>query len=201
MGTRGAPGPRRCRPGSAYDRGGLYPRRMDFDLDQTLAILDRTPVITRAWLDGLPVEWQEASEGEGKWTPLDILGHLLHCEEDDWMPRTRILLEHGEARAFDAFDPEGFRARYPHMRFVERQMRFATERAANMVELRGLELTDAELDKRGTHPVFGPVTLREMLATWTVHDLTHLAQMARVMCRFYGGNVGPWKQFLPILQR
>src|SRR5437868_117844 len=146
---------------------------MDFELARTLEILERTPSTLERLLDGLPDDWVLQNEGPDTWSPYDILGHLAHGERNDWIPRVRMILEHGEGRSFTPFDRfaqfEESKGKSLHQLLAE----FAQLRQANLTELHELHLTSADMQKRGTHPAFGPVTLAQLLATWTVHDLSH----------------------------
>ncbi len=174
---------------------------MDFQLDHAIAVLERTPGTLRAWLDGLPKEWTRSNEGAGSWNAFDIVGHLIHGEETDWIPRLEIILEHGESRPFDPFDRFAQLRKNKGRDLQELLDRFAEARERNLQILRGHDLTREQLDRTGTHPELGRVTARQLLATWVVHDLGHLAQIGRVMARAYGDQVGPWKAFTPILGR
>ncbi|MBA3445751.1 MAG: DinB family protein [Gemmatimonadales bacterium] len=172
---------------------------MNFSLDDGLAILSRTPAVLRAWLWELPDSWTKATEDADSWSPYDIVGHLIHGEQTDWIIRTEILLTHGEGRAFTPFDRfaqfEASRGRTLH----ELLEAFAQLRAANLTRLESLGVTLEDLDRRGLHPELGPVTLGELLATWVAHDLSHIAQIARVMGRQYADAAGPWRAYLPML--
>lgn len=174
---------------------------MNFDLEDSLAILERTPATLAALLAGAPPVWVDANEGPGTWSAFDIVGHLVHGEETDWIPRARIIMHSGEARAFDPFDRfamiEASRGKTLGLLLDA----FAERRARNLATLRAWRLTPADLDRRGTHPAFGAVTMRELLATWVVHDLGHVAQIARVMAKRYAADVGPWVEYLPVLAR
>ncbi len=173
---------------------------MEFDLDEALEILNRTPATLRALLEDLPAGWTANDEGPDTWSPYDVLGHLIHGEKTDWIARARMILDHGEERTFEPFD------RFAQLRaadgksLTEQLDLFARLRARNLETLRSFELTTAQLELRGVHPDFGTVTLRQLLATWVVHDLGHIAQISRVMAKQYGGLVGPWKAYLPVLQ-
>ncbi len=177
---------------------------MTAEVAEAAAVLERTPAILVAWLRGLPEAWLDArTEGPESFSPRDVLGHLIGGERTDWIPRARIILEHGEARAFDPFDRFAFR-REGEGRPVEALLdEFARLRAANLDTLRGLQLTAADLERRGRHPdaSIGLVTLGQLLSTWVVHDLSHLGQIARVMGKRYAEAVGPWKAYLPMLKR
>lgn len=171
------------------------------DPKRAFDILERTPRIVRGMLEGLDETWLHANEGPDTWSPFDIVAHYIQGEEDDWVPRFRIMLEHGEARPFEPFDRFAFIERYAGMDLDQRLRRFEELRDESLMFLRLQRLDDAQLAIRGTHPEFGPVTFGEMLATWTVHDLTHIAQMVRVMCKQNTAAVGPWSAYLPILGR
>jgi hypothetical protein len=169
-------------------------------LDRTIALLTRTPAALDALLRGLPDPWIRANEGENTWSAFDVVGHLIHCERTDWMPRARIILEFGETRPFDPFD------RWGHVQAVEGKSvgelldDLARERAANLDELRGWNLTDGDLANRGRHPALGTITLGELLAAWAAHDLNHLHQIARVMAIQYREEVGPFRQYMGVMQ-
>jgi uncharacterized damage-inducible protein DinB len=169
-------------------------------LDQTIALLTRPPAALDALLRDLPDAWTRANEGENTWSAYDVVGHLIHCDHTDWMARARILLEFGETRPFDPFD------RWGHVKAVEGKSfgqlldDLASVRAANLAELRGWNLTETDLAKRGRHPALGTVTLGELLATWAAHDLNHLHQMARVMAYQYREDVGPFRQYLGVMR-
>lgn len=172
---------------------------MLFRVPQALAQLERTPGLLRAWFGGLPDPWLRLNEGPDTFTPRDILAHLIHGERTDWMVRIRTLLEHGEACPFEPFDRNGFLAEAKDWTLEALLEEFEALRCANLRELASLGLVESDLNRCGTHPLFGKVTLRELLAAWVVHDLDHLAQAARVMAKGYTANVGPWINFMPIL--
>lgn len=169
------------------------------NLDEARAVLTRTPEILRAWLADLPAAWLETAEGEGTFCPRDVLGHLIHGEQTDWMPRVRIIMASGDARPFERFDRHGYRGA-PDATVGELLREFAALRAASLAELRRFGLTQDHMTSKGLHPDLGPVTLGQLLATWTVHDLNHLGQIARVMSRRYTEAVGPWREYLGILR-
>jgi hypothetical protein len=174
---------------------------MDFELAKALEILERTPAMLERLLDGLSDDWVLRNEGPDSWSPYDVIGHLIEGEESNWMPRAQMILEHGETQAFKPFDRIAQFEKSKGKSLHEMLGEFAQLRRACLAELRRLNLTPADLEKRGTHPAFGAVTLGELLATWAVHDLSHIAQIARVMCRQCSEAVGPWKEYLPILRR
>ena len=172
----------------------------EFNLGDAVAVLTRTPATLDALLRGLPGMWVHSNEGDDTWSAFDVMGHLVYAERTDWMPRVRILLESGEARAFDPFD------RFAQMK-GERESsldqlldEFGRLRRENLMALGALHLEQESLQRRGRHPALGVVTLAELLATWVVHDLTHLHQISRVMAYQYGESVGPWRAYLGVLQ-
>jgi hypothetical protein len=174
---------------------------MEFDLNAGTAVLARTPATLRAMLSGLPAEWTDATEGPETWSPYIIVGHLIHGERTDWIPRARIILEQRSDRRFTPYDR--------FAQFRESQGKSLTDlldefdelRGANLATLAGWQLTDAQLALEGEHPEFGAVTLRQLLATWVVHDLGHIVQVARVMAKQYRDPIGPWRAYLPIVDR
>ena len=174
---------------------------MDFDLTSGIAILERTPSTLRSLLDGLPGEWIDATEGPDTWSSYVIVGHLIHGERTDWISRAEIILAQGPSRRFTPYD------RFAQFRESKGRSlgdlldEFARLRAANLDTLASWHLTEAQLALEGEHPEFGAVTLRQLLATWVVHDLGHVAQTARVMAKQYGSAVGPWRAYLPIVTR
>jgi len=173
--------------------------RRAFALDEATAVLARTPATLDAMLRGLPDGWIQAHEGGETWSPFDVIGHLIHGEQTDWVPRARIILEHGEARAFDKFD------RFAQFELSQGRTldslldEFAVLRRANLRDLAALEITEADLDRRGAHPGLGVVTLGQLLATWVAHDLDHVVQVARVLARQYSDAVGPWRAYLRVI--
>jgi len=168
-------------------------------LEESLAVLTRTPAVLDAMLRDLPDAWTEATEGAGTWSPYDVIGHLIQGERTDWMPRLRIILEHGTSRPFESFDREAqFREsdRKPLPAMLDE---FGALRRENLATLRALNLQNAHFELQGTHPSLGPVTLRQLIATWTAHDLGHVVQVSRVMARRYKQEVGPWAGFLSVM--
>jgi transposase len=175
------------------------PYRRTFALREATALLAATPRTLEALVGGLPDGWTDAREAEATWSPAEVVAHLIHCERTDWMPRLRIILEHGEARAFDPFDRDAD-LQQANPRSVHPLLDELTElRAHNVATLKALELTDADLERRGTHPEFGPVTARQLLATWVAHDFDHVMQIARVVGRQYTEEVGPWSAYLRVI--
>jgi hypothetical protein len=174
---------------------------MSFDLDDSFDILERTPKVVSALLRGTSPEWHTLSEGPSTWSAYDVVGHLIHGEETDWVPRARIILEHGDRRAFEPFDRFAQLTRFEGWSLDRLLDRFTELRAANLAVVRGWNLGDAQLSLRGRHPELGPVNLRELLATWAVHDLNHLVQIGRVMAKRYTEEVGSWRAYLSVLNR
>jgi hypothetical protein len=173
--------------------------RRSFALEEAVAILARTPGTLDAMLRGLGDGWIAANEGENTWSPLDVVGHLIHGERTDWMPRARIILEHGESRAFDKFDRFAQFAASEGPTLDRLLDEFAELRQDNLRALAGMGLTGTDLDRRGQHPELGVVTLRQLLATWVAHDLDHVVQISRVLARQYSNEVGPWTAYLRII--
>jgi hypothetical protein len=172
---------------------------MRFELSDALVVLERTPRVLRGLLAGLPDVWSRATEGPDTWSPFDVVGHLIHGERTDWLPRTEIILREGESRPFPPFDRFAQFEASRGKRLEELLDTFAELRAANLDRLRGFGLTASDLARRGRHPEFGPVTLEQHLATWVAHDLSHIGQIVRVMGRSYADAVGPWRAYLPML--
>jgi uncharacterized damage-inducible protein DinB len=173
---------------------------VNFTLSDALPALRRTPAVLHAWLWDLPGVWITSNEGPDTWSPYDIVGHLIHGERTDWIPRAELLLAYGESRPFTPFDRF---AQFKDSRgksLRELLDTFTELRAQNLARLESLRLTPADLERRGRHPELGPVTLGQLLATWVAHDLNHIGQIARVMGRQYTDAVGPWLAYLPLLE-
>jgi hypothetical protein len=173
----------------------------EFDLVSGTAVLERTPATLRAMLLGLPANWIEATEGPETWSPYDIVGHLIHGERTDWMVRAELILAQGAQRRFEPFDRFGQFKESDGKAVADLLDEFARLRAKNLVTLASWRLTDSQLSLQGEHPAFGLVTLRQLLATWVAHDLGHIAQAARVMAKQYREAVGPWREYLPVMDR
>jgi len=173
--------------------------RRPFVMTEGVAILARTPGTLDAMLRGLPEGWIAANEGDNTWSPFDVVGHLIHGERTDWMPRARIILEQGESRTFDTFDRFAQFAASDGRTLDNLLDEFARLRRENLRELANWHLTNADLDRCGRHPAFGLVTLRQLLATWVAHDLDHVIQISRVLARQYSSEVGPWTAYLRII--
>jgi hypothetical protein len=173
--------------------------RRSFVMEEAIAILARTPETLDALLRGLPDGWIVANEGGDTWSPFDVIGHLIHGERTDWVPRAKMILERGEERAFDTFDRFAQFSQSEGRTLAGLLDELATLRRENLRELTALRLTDADLESRGRHPVLGIVTLRQLLATWVAHDLDHVVQISRVLARQYSDEVGPWRAYLRII--
>ncbi len=172
--------------------------RVDFSLDHGRAVLRRTPETLRALLSGLPDGWLTGNEGPGTWSPYQVVGHLVHVEEVDWIDRTKVILEHGTDRVFEPVDREAGFTRFAGWSLEQLLERFDELRDANLRSLSEL-VGPEDLARRGVHPTFGEVTLGQLLATWVVHDLNHLGQIAKAEAKQYRDAVGPWREFLPIV--
>ncbi len=170
-----------------------------FSLPASIEVLRATPAVLRTWLGGLGGTWTHAREGPDTFSPFDVVGHLVDGEETDWMPRARRILTEGGARPFEPYDRFRHRARNAGRPLEALLSEFERLRAANLGELESWSLSERDLDRTGTHPEFGTVTLRQLLATWVVHDLGHLAQVARVMAKQYREEIGPWAAYLPVV--
>lgn len=168
-------------------------------ITDALAVLERTPSVLDAQLRDLPDPWLRCREGEGTWNAFDVVGHLIHGEKTDWIPRLRIILEEGKGRAFEPFDRFAQLDSDRGRSIGELLDEFASLRRTNLATLRDLELQAEDLDREGLHPELGVVSLRQLLSTWMVHDLGHLGQIARVMAKRYADRVGPWRAYLPVL--
>lgn len=172
---------------------------VDFDLRLSIDVLERTPATVRALLQDVDQKLARGTEGPDTFSPFDNIGHLIDGEETDWMPRARIILAQGANRRFEPYDRFRHRARNATRTLDSLLDEFARLRAANLRELESWNLTEAQLDLPGEHPSLGPVTLRQLLSAWVVHDLGHIAQVARVMAKQYRAEVGPWVPYLPVL--
>ena len=173
---------------------------MEHNLGHTIDILSRTPITLNVFLRDLPEEWTHRNEGGDSWSAYDIVGHLIHGEKTDWLPRTRRLLEHGEAVPFDTFDRLAQFKNSKGKTLPRLLDEFARLREENISALRALNLKPADFAKCGKHQMLGTVTLSQLLATWAAHDLSHLHQLSRVMAHQYREAVGPWTKFLGVTQ-
>ncbi|MES2523546.1 MAG: DinB family protein [Gemmatimonadota bacterium] len=174
---------------------------MPFALDDAIAVLERTPRTLRALLDGLPEPWTTGTEGPDTWSPHEVVAHLRHADRTTWLVRARIIHKEGGSRPFPVFDREGQRTDDMDAPMTELLDSFERERSENVRTLRSWQLGSADLARTGTHPAFGTVTLGELLATWTAHDLSHLTQITRTMAKQYREAVGPWRAYLSVMDR
>jgi DinB superfamily len=173
---------------------------MEHNLQHTMALLARTPASLNALLRDLPEQWTLRNEGGNTSNAFDVIGHLIHGERTDWMPRAKRILEFGESRAFDPFDRRAQERESRRKSLSELLDEFAQLRSGNLATLRALNLKPEDLERRGLHPALGVVTLSQLLATWAAHDLTHLHQISRIMAHQYQEVVGPWKAYLGVMQ-
>jgi hypothetical protein len=169
-----------------------------FKLPEAVAVLERTPVVLSKLLDGLPDSLIRTTEGEGTWSPYDVIGHLIHGELTDWIPRANHILT-GKTTPFEKFDRNAQFTASQGKSLADLLAEFARMRQQNLQTLAELKLTAADFSRPGTHPELGSVTLGQLLATWVVHDLDHIGQVARVMAKYHSSNVGPWTAYLSIL--
>lgn len=172
---------------------------LTFSLPEAAALLARTPAILADWLEGVPASWIAVRERPETWSAEEILGHLIHGERTDWIPRACHILA-GDGTPFTPFDREAM-LRRPSLPVGELLQEFAAARRESLATLDAMQLGDADLGRTGTHPELGRVTLRQLLASWVVHDLSHIGQIARVMAKAYRAEVGPWRAYLPIVDR
>lgn len=174
---------------------------MEFDLTRAMEVLERTPATFRALLGGMPEAWTAPNEGPETFSAFDNLGHLIHGERKDWMERARIILAQGENRRFEPYDRFAQKTESQGKSLADLLEEFGRLRAENLAMLRGWNLSERELALEGEHPALGTVTLRQLLSAWVVHDLGHVAQTTRVMAKQYREAVGPWREYLPVLDR
>ncbi|AUO13600.1 DinB family protein [Priestia megaterium] len=174
---------------------------MNFNLKEAIEILEHTPQTLEKLLSGLSAGWLQSNEGEGTWTTSEVIEHLIEAEKNNWIPRLEFILEEGRKGAFPPFD------RYAHLNkestssIEEKLLEFKKIRIQNLHQLKLLVKHENHLEVRGAHPEFGEVKVRELLSTWVAHDLTHIAQIVRVMAERYREDVGPWEEYLGILKK
>jgi len=174
---------------------------MEYSIDTALEILEQTPKTLKSFLWELSEEWLFSNEGKATWSPFDVVGHLIHGENTDWVPRMNIILSHKEDKTFKPYDRfaqfENSKGKNMHDLLEE----FERLRNKNITYVKSLHLTENELALKGNHPSLGEVTLKELLATWTTHDLGHIVQISRVMAKQYKAEVGPWTKFISVLNK
>jgi hypothetical protein len=173
---------------------------MEHNLQHTISLLTHFPRALNALLRDLPEAWTLRNEGENTWSAFDVVGHLIHAERTDWMPRAKIVLQFGESQTFASFDRSGHVQESQGKSLGQLLDEFAHLRSENLNELRALNLRPEDLELCGRHPALGVVTLSQLLATWAAHDLTHLHQISRIMAHQYREAVGPWSRYLGVLQ-
>jgi hypothetical protein len=172
---------------------------MKYSLERSYEILDRTPVVLETLLTGLSDEWITGNEGPETFSPYDVVGHLIHGEKTDWRERATMILDHGVSKTFVPYDRFAQYEESKGKTLLQLLNEFETLRMKNMEWFRSLKLSETDLDKKGIHPVLGQVTLRQLLSTWVIHDLTHIAQVTRVMAKQYKEEMGPWQEFFSIM--
>ena len=172
---------------------------MSFDLDQARQILERTPEVLRSLLEGLDEEWIHADEGPDTWSAFDVVGHLIHGDQTDWIARAKRILEHGTELAFEPFDRFAQEEESRGKTLGQLLDEFAAIRRRSLEALAALDLSPADYEREGMHPALGKVTLGELLATWVTHDLGHVAQISRVLAKRYAGEIGPWTEYIPVV--
>jgi hypothetical protein len=173
---------------------------MKFQVEQAAEILEHTPMVLRSLLGNLSDEWTETTGNSEDWSPYDIVGHYIHAEETDWIPRAEIILKQGENRTFEPFDRFAQFEKSKGKTLGELLETFAARRRASLETLKAWNLTDEQLQLKATHPELGLVNLEQLLATWVVHDLTHIRQIVTALAKKYESNVGVWKEYLSILK-
>lgn len=172
---------------------------MKFSLDKSYEILERTPTVLRTLLSNLSDDWIMNNEGPETFSPYDVVGHLIHAEKTDWRDRAIMILEHGEEKSFVPFDRFAQFEESKGKSLATLLDEFGKRRGANLTWLKSLQLIENDFDKKGSHPSLGQVTLRQLLSTWVIHDLTHIAQVTRVMAKQYKSEIGPWIEFFRIM--
>lgn len=172
---------------------------MKFDLPKSIQVLERTPVTLKVLLQDVDNDWVMNNEGPETFSPYDVIGHLLHGEKTDWVPRAKIILEHGVSKTFEPYDRFAQYEESKGKSIGQLLQEFELVRKQNLQWLQSLHLTAEELEKKGMHPSLGQVSLKNLLSTWVVHDLTHIAQITRVMAKQYKEEMGPWPHFFRIL--
>lgn len=172
---------------------------MQYSLERSYEILDRTPAVLNALLSGLPDYWVMPNEGPETFSPYDVVGHFIHGEKTDWVVRAKMILQFGNRQTFEKYDRFAQNEESKGKSLQQLLDEFAAIRKENMIWFKALNLTEQHLDNKGMHPVLGEVTLRNLLSTWVIHDLTHIAQVTRVMAKQYKEEMGPWRQYFRIL--
>lgn len=173
---------------------------MEFDFDKSIVLLQATPLTLQSWLAQLPADWILSSEGGDTWSPFDVVGHLIHGEKTDWIPRAEVILSEKDNKEFEPFDRFAMFTDSKGKTIQDLLSEFEELRRQNIERLQSLQITEADFDKTGLHPDLGIVTLRQLISTWVAHDLDHLGQIAWILARQYKEEVGPWREYLGILE-
>ncbi|PTM58046.1 DinB family protein [Desmospora activa] len=174
---------------------------MNFTIEEAIEVLERTPQTLEYFLTGLSDGWLQCNEGEGTWNVSEVIDHLIEGEKNNWIPRLEMILHEGESKPFPPFDRYSHLNEKPKKSIEQKLLEFNTMRTQNIIKLKALVESDSHLELTGSHPAFGIVKVRELLSTWVVHDLTHIAQIVRVMAKRYQADVGPWIEYLGILKK
>jgi hypothetical protein len=174
---------------------------MNFNMEEAIEVLERTPQTLEYFLTGLSNKWLQCNEGEGTWNASEVVEHLIEGEKNNWIPRLKFILQEGESKSFPPFDRYSHLNEKPVTSIEQKLLEFKTIRTQNINQLKALIKPELHLELTGSHPALGVVKLRELISTWVVHDLTHIAQIVRVMAVRYGADVGPWKEYLGILKK
>lgn len=174
---------------------------MQFDLSKSIEILERTPAVLKTLLAKLSDDWVFENEGPDTWSPYEVIGHLIHCEKTDWLVRAQVILSEKEDKTFEPFDRFAQLKAGKEKPLEELLEEFQVLREKNLEELKSMQINAEKLKKTGIHPAFGEVNLAQLLSSWTVHDLGHIVQIARVMAKQYKEAVGPWSEYLGVLHK
>lgn len=172
---------------------------MNFDLNKSIEILERTPEVYSALFNNTKHNWDKINEGSDTWSGYNIIGHLIHGEKTDWIPRAEIILSNNDDKTFEPYDRFAQEELYSFQTIEELLIEFKTLRKQNIEKLISWNLSENDLDKKGIHPDLGTVTLRQLISTWTIHDIAHLNQVSRVIVKHYAEDVGPWKKYTRLL--
>ncbi len=173
---------------------------MEYNVDKSIEILERTPHVLRHLLSGISEDWIVNNEGENTWSPFDVIGHLIHGEEVDWLTRTKVILEFGESKTFEPFDRFAQFEKSKGKSIGQLLDEFEQWRKSNLEEFKSLGITESDLKKTGFHPELRKITLRNMLSSWVIHDLGHIAQIVRTMAKQYSSEIGPWDEYMGIIK-
>ncbi|MEO6488720.1 MAG: DinB family protein [Ferruginibacter sp.] len=173
---------------------------MRYNITEAIEVLERTPAVLHALLNDLNDAWLLPNEGPDTFSPYDVVGHLIHGEKADWTERIKKIVDHGNTQPFEIFDRFAMYEASIGKSIRQLLNEFKTLREANIKWFKTLHLTEADLERKGLHPMLGEVTLRNLLSTWVIHDLTHIGQISRVMAKQYKEEMGPWIEFFRIME-